>query len=309
MDKYLDGHAWTRTHTSNIVNDLGLIFRTSSCCGHLRCENVECDFLTRVHRTATVNETEWDGVSSLVFDLGSNPPKGSTLVCKCCKVPPSCLATCDARIYSVIAKDYMTRAFVHFGTHNHPVKIGAYRDDIAKGESLVEEQVQRTPTATNSAIVLEATKEMVGDMLVVAEGVQSKTLELNELLPLFNRCKELSSPSIRNKMTGFKYFRRFGVMDSITKLRSSSKWSFVQENKFPGQGSESDKVFVFKMSEVGPGSGVDLVKRMQPGGDLQNAWLMFDHVKRVKHWTTMGCHVYDPTYCQCHDHRALRYAV
>jgi hypothetical protein len=26
-----------------------------------------------------------------------------------------------------------------------------------------------------------------------------------------------------------------------------------------GQGSDSDKVFVFKMSEVGPGSGVHLV--------------------------------------------------
>ena len=29
-----------------------------------------------------------------------------------------------------------------------------------------------------------------------------------------------------------------------------------------------DKVFIFKMSEVGPGSGVDFVKRMQAGGDL-----------------------------------------
>jgi hypothetical protein len=47
---------------------------------------------------------------------------------------------------------------------------------------------------------------------------------------------------------------------------------------FPGQGSDSDKVFVFKMSEVGPGSGVDLVKRMQPSGDLEDAWMMFDHM-------------------------------
>jgi hypothetical protein len=78
----------------------------------------------------------------------------------------------------VLAKDNMTRTYVHFGNYNHPVKIGAYRDDIARGESVVEDQVQRTPTATNFAIVLEATKEMVGDMLVVAEGVQSKTLEL-----------------------------------------------------------------------------------------------------------------------------------
>jgi hypothetical protein len=51
---------------------------------------------------------------------------------------------------------------------------------------------------------------------------------------------------------------------------------------FPGQGSDFDKVFVFKMSEVGPGSGVDLVKWMQPSGDLEDAWMMFDHVKRVK---------------------------
>ena len=44
---------------------------------------------------------------------------------------------------------------------------------------------------------------------------------------------------------------------------------YVQHNQFPGRGDETDKVFVFKMSEVSHGSGVDLVKRMQPGGDLQ----------------------------------------
>jgi len=43
----------------------------------------------------------------------------------------------------------------------------------------------------------------------------------------------------------------------------------------------------------GPGSGVDLVKRMQLDGDLENVWLMFDHVKCVKDWTIMAWHVYD----------------
>jgi hypothetical protein len=56
-------------------------------------------------------------------------------------------------------------------------------------------------------------------------------------------------------------------------------------------------VIVFKMSKVGPESGVHLVKRMQPGGDLEDTWIMFDHAKRVKHWTTMACHVYDSAYC------------
>jgi hypothetical protein len=35
---------------------------------------------------------------------------------------------------------------------------------------------------------------------------------------------------------------------------------------------------------------------MQLGGDLENEWIIFDHVKRVKDWTTMGVHVYDPEY-------------
>ena len=52
------------------------------------------------------------------------------------------------------------------------------------------------------------------------------------------------------------------------------------------------------MSEVGPASGVDLIKRMQAGGDLECAWMMFDHVKRVKDWTTVACHVYDSLYCK-----------
>jgi hypothetical protein len=123
-------------------------------------------------------------------------------------------------------------------------------------------------------------------------------LELDELQVIFDRCKHLTSPTIRNAVTTFKIMRRFGVMDNITKLRGVSNWRFVQQNRFPGQGADMDKVFVFKMSEVGPGSRVDLVKRMQPGGDLENSWIMFDHVKRVKSWTTMACHVYDSTYCR-----------
>jgi hypothetical protein len=34
-----------------------------------------------------------------------------------------------------------------------------------------------------------------------------------------------------------------------------------------------------------PGSDVELVKMMQIGGDMENSWIMFDHVKRVKDWT------------------------
>jgi hypothetical protein len=37
---------------------------------------------------------------------------------------------------------------------------------------------------------------------------------------------------------------------------------------------------------------------MQLGEDLQNTWIMFDHVRCVASWTTMACHVYDHAYCK-----------
>ena len=80
MDKRHDGHAWTRTITSNIKNDMGLTFRSSSCLGHLKCINVDCDYVTRVHRTSMANETEWEGVSSITFDVGSEALKGLLFV-------------------------------------------------------------------------------------------------------------------------------------------------------------------------------------------------------------------------------------
>ncbi len=48
----------------------------------------------------------------------------------------------------------------------------------------------------------------------------------------------------------------------------------------------------------GGGSGYDLIKPMQPKGDLQITWIMFDHVKCVEGWMTFVCHVYDYFYCK-----------
>ena len=51
MDNQYDGHVWTRTQTTNITNDVGLAFRSSTCVGHLQCH------LQRAHRTSKVNDT------------------------------------------------------------------------------------------------------------------------------------------------------------------------------------------------------------------------------------------------------------
>lgn len=43
-------------------------------------------------------------------------------------------------------------------------------------------------------------------------------------------------------------------------------------------------------------SGGDLVKHIHVGGDMKKSWIMFDHVKQLKDWTMVACHVYDSKY-------------
>jgi hypothetical protein len=66
-------------------------------------------------------------------------------VCKVCKEPPTCISICGAKIYYVAAKNNHTRACIHLGTHNHPVKVGDYRDTKAEISGLIEEQIEKPP--------------------------------------------------------------------------------------------------------------------------------------------------------------------
>ena len=262
MDKRHDGHVWSKTVMTNITNSQGFTFKTSYYLGHLCCTNSSCDFLRRSHRLEVVKEMEWEGVSPSIMDVGDAHPRGSTLVCTICKHPPSCIATCPAKVYYVLGKQSCTRAFVHLGTHCHPVKDGELQDMQERTRSLIGEQMERMPSATNSSIVMEATKELLGEFLLRPDRDSSRVMDFTDLVPVLDKCKYITSPNIRNEISSFKHFRKFGIIDSITKLHGASKWAFVQESKFPGQGTDINKVFVFKMSEVGPASGVDLVKRM-----------------------------------------------
>jgi hypothetical protein len=146
MDKWFDGHTWCRTITSNIHNSQGLTFNKSSCVGQLICNNENCDFLSRSSKR---NETEWSGRTNIPFNLGHLPPPDSTLVCKVCKVPPTCINFCDARIYYVLSKTDMTRACIHLGMHNHPVSDGVCRETIGTISNLLTQEVSKTPTTKN----------------------------------------------------------------------------------------------------------------------------------------------------------------
>ena len=83
-----------------------------------------------------------------VFDVGSKPPTGSIVVCKFCNVPPTCVDVCHVNIYYVTTTPHMTRACVHLGSHDHPVKSGDHQNFINLTDILNGEQVERSPSAT-----------------------------------------------------------------------------------------------------------------------------------------------------------------
>jgi hypothetical protein len=91
----------------------------------------------------------------------------------------------------------MTRACIHLGVHEHRVKDGEYQDFKERTRTLLGEQVERTPHATNSTIVMEATKELLGELLLAPQGVPAKTMTFEELVPVLNKCKYKTSPSVK----------------------------------------------------------------------------------------------------------------
>jgi hypothetical protein len=116
----------------------------------------------------------------------------------------------------------MTHACLHLGIHEHPVKVGEDQEIKERTRKLIEEQVERTPKAITSAIVMEASKELVDELLINPDGVPVRKYNLEELVPVLEKCKYMSSPSIKNDVTAFRSIHRFGVMDGITMLRGCS---------------------------------------------------------------------------------------
>ena len=117
-----------------------------------------------------------------------------------------------------------------------------------------------------------------------------------ELAQVFDKWSKLGSRPLRNLISEARWFcGQGGYIDNILKLKKWLTYDYIHDSKFLGQGDEL--VYLFKISTCSQGSGVSLVRKMQLGGDLENEWVMFDHVKRVKEWTTFGVHVHDPNYC------------
>jgi len=97
------------------------------------------------------------------------------------------------------------------------------------------------------------------------------------LLPVLEQPKHLECDIL---ISSFHSNNQRGIIDNIMSMKKESKFEFIHNSIAPGQSKE--KVYIFKMLTKRSKSEVDLVRRMQFGGDLQNAWMMLDHIKCVK---------------------------
>ena len=75
-----------------------LTFCTSFYMKCVLCGNPNCEYLCCIHHTFLINEIEWDGHTLMWIEVGCLVSQGSSLICKICKLPPSCVVECKARV-------------------------------------------------------------------------------------------------------------------------------------------------------------------------------------------------------------------
>ena len=177
----------------------------------------------------------------------------------------------------------MSRACIHLGVYNNHVANDTWCESLDMAYQCVANELLKTPTAKNPAIVMTASKQFLADYLLKfptsGEGHHLVGSSLEVVMDKFNT---LTSSNCCNFVSGSKYFlrSRMRTMDSIMAFKNHFAFKLVHGSRFPGQ--SKDKMFFFKMYVDLPSSGVELVKKMQVGRDMKNFWIIFDHVKHLK---------------------------
>jgi hypothetical protein len=144
--------------------------------------------------------------------------------------------------------------------HNHPVSHGICQETLDTISGLIAQEVSNTPTAKNSAITMAASKEFLYKYLIHTSPGPKKMLRGKELEDVLDKFEHLSSPNLWNMISLCRSGDKRGAYDNIMAMKMYTSIEYVHGNVFPGQGK--NKVYGFKMLEDGPGSSVDLVKRM-----------------------------------------------
>ena len=193
------GHVWTKTHTTNIRSDLDLVFWSSTCGGHLECQNPYCNNLHHAYCTSSVNDIEFDSFTKEPFPIGGLMFSFSTLICKICKEPPKYIAPCVVKIFYVYGNDITQWVCILLGNFNPFTKKLFWKP-------------ARTLWISSSFTMI----------VILTICFHWKNLSM-----FLNAEKNSNCSHLRNKVTTFKYLHRLGVMDRIAKLIGVNSLAYI----------------------------------------------------------------------------------
>ncbi len=92
----------------------------------------------------------------------------------------------------------------------------------------------------------------------------------------------LNSLKIQNQVNNFKFgIATKGSIDQILDLKRQCLYDYIQNIIFLGQGNPKN-FLNSRCLLYGPANVIDTMRRMQPKGDLEGAWLMFNNYKHVQ---------------------------
>ena len=310
MERKNDCYMWSRMFETNAMigpklNNNKNCYKVSfvKCLGSLQCLHKDCQNFVN---TGNHNSTNWTrdraGKNETPFLEGHDVPAASVL-CSFCDRPPRCMGKCPAEMWFITPSpddaDYKhkSRVAMHVGNHTHLPMFKHCKEQRSVVRNLMEEQVKKSPNGSPIFIksqTIKALQEILEDK-VAKSLTKEEANDLDEMLAI------LSDKSVFRSMVRSikKYNHDTSDLATLIQLCNQTVFPFVQSILFPCQGvNTSDRPHIFKMSIKGPGSGVDLVRRMQPGGDLEHSWVMSDVMHRCldKTWCTMSAHVYDHLY-------------
>ena len=224
------------TATTNISDPSRVLtFKYVKYMGHLRCTNPDCRCVGESNK---YNELFWTGSSPdvLIPEPNSEVTVKCKLVCRFCKVTPTCLEFCPCKLFYAMSKDpTMSRACIHMGTHLHPVAKGDCRVVMDQIREEMKLQVAKTPSAKASAIGIAVGKELLMKGLINEDG-DGKLLSESELSSVLEKWSALSYLTVENLIYDAKLClsgRRY--VDSILKLKKEFKYDYIQNNRFLGQ--------------------------------------------------------------------------
>jgi hypothetical protein len=97
----------------------------------------------------------------------------------------------------------MTKACIHFGSHNHLVSSGDCHESIMITKELARHELEKNPCATISAIVWATSKTFLNHELFVFIETPTMKLQGANFHGLVDKFFTFSSPNIKNLISSF----------------------------------------------------------------------------------------------------------